>query len=199
MQMRIGELKIGNTSGTLTIFTQGCNLKCINCKVPHFIEKDAFYLLEEPSKFIDKNIKKIIIRGGEPTIQEGLLDFLKFVKKQFPGVLIELHTNGTKPGVLNKIITNHLVDYIVVYIKHAFIKYNKITSFDNKIDWNCIYKSCLLVKKSGIAHEFIVNINKGLHEVSDIASLNLLLGSEVKLEFDKSFTAFEIDSFKSRL
>ena len=56
MQMRIGELKIDNTS--VTIFTQGCNLKCINCKVPHFIEKDAFYLLEEPNKFIDKNIKK---------------------------------------------------------------------------------------------------------------------------------------------
>jgi pyruvate formate lyase activating enzyme len=101
------------------IFTGGCNFRCPYCHnspivngIGEKIDKmEVIDFLRNRKKFIDA----LCISGGEPTIQKGLYDFIRQVKKE--GFSIKLDTNGTNPDLLKKLIDEKLIDYIAMDIK----------------------------------------------------------------------------------
>ncbi len=105
------------------IFTGGCNLRCPFCynaelvldaqALPTYPLDDIFSLLEERKNFIDA----IVITGGEPTLHQGITDFLLRLKKSLPSKKIKLDTNGSFPRRLLTIIQQRLVDYVALDYK----------------------------------------------------------------------------------
>jgi len=62
------------------VFTCGCNMNCIYCHNRQLISKDSDFLYEENEiiEFLQKRnglIDAVVISGGEPTLQEDLVDF----------------------------------------------------------------------------------------------------------------------------
>ena len=100
------------------VFTQGCNFRCGYCHNPELVFPSLFRSSiseENVFSFLKKRIGKIqalVITGGEPTIQEDLIDFIKKVKQL--GFLVKLDTNGSNPKVIKEIIKAKLVDYIAM-------------------------------------------------------------------------------------
>ncbi len=155
------------------IFTRGCNFKCPYCQNSSLIRYN-----KEPGKFSEEEILEflntrkgklegIVISGGEPTIQKGLVDFIKKVKEL--GFLVKLDTNGSNPKVLKELLDNNLVDYIAMDIKNDLEDYEQVT--DCKVNIKAIKESINLISNSKIDYEFRTTIMKECHKLSNLKKI----------------------------
>ncbi len=154
------------------VYTIGCNFRCPYCHNPElvdetvektFSEKDVFDFLDKRKNVLDG----VVITGGEPTMHEGLLDFMKKVKDR--GFLVKLDSNGTRPDVLKRAIESGLVDYIAMDIKAPLEKYSKIVA--RPVDAEAIEKSIRLIMSSSVAYEFRTTVIKALLSPKDLQEI----------------------------
>ena len=165
--MKIGglqELTLVDFPGKVaaTVFLIGCNFRCPYCQNPELVdpekikkhleikEKDFFKFLDERKDFIDG----VCITGGEPTIQRGLIGFIRKIKNK--GFLVKLDTNGSNPGMLNKLIKAKLLDYIAMDVKADLRNYEKASGI--KANLENIKKSVDLIMKGGVGYEFRITV-----------------------------------------
>ena len=134
------------------IFFQGCNLNCNYCHSAELIPLDSVdkkYISEQEVLSYISDHKKmldgIVLLGGEPTIQEGLLDFCIKVRELFPELSIKLDTNGLRPDVIKKLIENKVIDYVAMDIKEEAIR-KGYGSYTESIDY--------LIDEVSIDYEF---------------------------------------------
>jgi len=129
------------------VFIGGCNLKCPFChnadmvdtgKLPDMSEDEIFGFLEDRKKWLDA----VVITGGEPTLYKELIPFIESIKAM--GFKVKLDTNGTNPGILEKLIP--MLDSVAMDIKSDKDNYAKAAS--SKVDMDSIEKSIELVKKA---------------------------------------------------
>lgn len=149
----------------LTVFVGKCNMRCPWCFNADLALDDLENLKckEDVFGFITKR-KKIIngicISGGEPTLQEGLADFLFKIKEA--GLDTKINSNGTNPAVLKNLKDKKLLDYIAVDIKAPPEKYREATGVD--CDIKAIYESACL------ANEIRITAHPGI-TVSDVKKI----------------------------
>jgi len=150
------------------IFVNNCNFKCHYCHNPELIEGNLDNLDEnEILEFLDRRknyVDSIVISGGEPCLQEDLINFIKNVKEI--GLFIKIDTNGSRPDVLKELIDNKLVDYIAMDIKAPFEKYKDVIKGD--VDLEKIRESVKLIKESNVDYEFRTTILPKLLNKEDI-------------------------------
>ena len=193
------------------IFTKGCNFNCSYCYNRDLVDNKAETIDEDyVMAYLYKRRKildGVVISGGEPTIWDDLIPFIKKVK-EFK-LDIKLDTNGYNPAMLKEILDNNLVDYIAMDIKAIPDKYMKVIK--KKIDFNKILESIDLIKKSNIKYEFRTTIMKGVHDKKDIIKILKLIGDSklylqnfqytdvVKDKNIKSFSRDELLKLKEEL
>ena len=179
--MRIGgfnRLTTQDFPGNLAciIFTSGCNFDCSYCYNRDLVESKATEIKEEEIfSYLDQRknmLDGVVISGGEPTIWNDLIPFMKRIKEY--GFNIKLDTNGYKPEVLKEIIDNNLVDYIAMDIKAVFNDYYKI--INKRINTDKLIESINLIKESNVEHEFRTTIIKGMHTTKDLDTIVKLVG-----------------------
>lgn len=95
-------------------------------------------------------LKGVTITGGEPTLQPGLADFME--KLKILGFQVKLDTNGTRPQVIQDLLTKNLPDFIAMDIKGPWAKYEQIVGKKVKVD--TIKQSIELIANSGLPHLF---------------------------------------------
>lgn len=160
------------------VFTQGCNFRCPYCHNPELVSFDQFgpeIAEEKIFDFLKTRIGKldaVSITGGEPTLHDGLPEFMKKLKQM--GFLVKLDSNGTDPEMLEKVISEKLVDYIAMDIKAPFEKYEWVVR--KKVDLDKIRQSIKLIKSSGIDYEFRTTLVKGLTSIEDVKKMSRMLG-----------------------
>ncbi len=193
------------------IFTKGCNFNCSYCYNRDLVDNKAETIDEDyVMAYLYKRRKildGVVISGGEPTIWDDLIPFIKKIK-EFK-LDIKLDTNGYNPAMLKEIIDNNLVDYIAMDIKAIPDKYLKV--INKKIDFNKILESIDLIKKSNIKYEFRTTIMKDVHDKNDIIKILKLIGDSklylqnfqctdvVKDKNIKSFSRDELLKLKEEL
>jgi len=137
------------------IFTPGCNMNCFYCHNRHLLGNKprelifpgyVFEFLEKRKNLLDG----VVISGGEPTLQQGLWDFIDRVKKM--GYLVKLDTNGTNPELVGKLISDNMLDYIAMDIKAPFSRYKEICGTDVNMD--NIKRSINLLLQGRVDYEF---------------------------------------------
>ena len=211
--MRIGgfnKLTTQDFPGNLAciIFTSGCNFDCDYCYnrdlvesiAPEIDQDEIFSYLEERKSMLDG----VVISGGEPTIWDDLIPFIKKIREY--GFKVKLDTNGYRPEVLKEIIDNKLVDYIAMDIKAIFNEYFKVIK--KNIDTDKLLESIELIKKSNIDHEFRTTIIKGMHTIEDLDKMidlvdgdpyylqNFRMEDTVKAKKMEGFTEEELKDIK---
>lgn len=134
------------------LFAPGCSFRCGFCHNPDlFTEKnkiDLDYLLKDiGTKAKGGWYKAVCISGGEPTLQDGLVDFT--IKLKQLGLLVKVDSNGSRPKVIQELLDSNSVEYLAMDIKAPFEKYNEITSVE--VDIEDIKKSIELVKQFPIS------------------------------------------------
>ena len=111
-----------------TVFTGGCDLRCIFCHNPHLMEQGPSIIPEdEILSYMRKRqglIDALCISGGEPTMQADLIPFLKRAREVVR--YIKLDTNGTRPDILREVSHKSLADYVAMDIKTDRKRYPEI-------------------------------------------------------------------------
>lgn len=109
------------------VFTGSCNYRCPFChnaslvvnpnSQPLIPEEEIFSFLKSRTGVLEG----ICISGGEPTLQADLEDFIKKVREL--GFLVKLDTNGSRPEVVESLLSQGLLDYVAMDIKNSPAKY----------------------------------------------------------------------------
>lgn len=99
----------------------GCNWRCPYCHSWRYvtgvdelqpIDPEAlFVLLEDQKGWIDG----VVFSGGEPTLQPALPEVIRRAKEM--GVAVKLHTNGSKPEVIEALLQKSLLDCLSLDFK----------------------------------------------------------------------------------
>ena len=158
-----------------TLFTKGCNMRCPFCHNASLVvrsNEQKPYDNGELLEFLKKRyglLDGVAITGGEPTLWQGLYDFITEVKKI--GYEVKLDTNGTRPDVLKKIVNDGLVDYVAMDIKNCREKYGVTVGFDEDYDLSPIDESIEFLMSNKVDFEFRTTVTREYHTAEDIAKI----------------------------
>ncbi len=139
------------------IFLTGCNYACPYCHNPDLARgcTACRYPLTDASimDFLQKRkgfLDGVVISGGEPTLQEELPGLCSRIKEM--GYAVKIDTNGSQPGMIEKLMRDSLVDYIAMDIKTDPAAYDpRIT---RNSDIAAVPTSIQFLMESDIAYEF---------------------------------------------
>jgi pyruvate formate lyase activating enzyme len=155
------------------IFTQGCNFRCPYCHNPELVdpklyqpclpEKDLLEFLNTRRRKLDA----VTITGGEPTLQDDLIKFIRKIRSM--DFAVKLDSNGSRPDILETLIRNRLLDFIALDIKAPETKYSEVVKA--KVSYDAIRDSIKLILSSGINHEFRTTVVTSLLLPKDICSI----------------------------
>lgn len=197
------------------IFLGGCNFRCGFCHNPELVlgfnelenvdEEEILSYIEQKKKWVDG----CVITGGEPTLYDGLAEFISKIKDK--GMLVKLDTNGTNPAMLYELINAKLIDYIAMDVKTDFENYSKITGV--KSDIEKIKKSIDLIRKSGVEYEFRTTVIPGLVGKKEVFLIGKMLNKSKRyviqnfrvtgsiineeLKKNKSYSTEELEEMKN--
>lgn len=163
-----------------TVFTPTCNFRCPWCHNPGLvnrIEKDSFLRLDDFFDYLQKRkgiLDGVCVTGGEPTLQEGLEEFLKQIKEL--GYKVKLDTNGYNPKRVEKIIADGLVDYVAMDVKNSLEAYSETVGIaSERFDSSKILQTISLLKEDKVEYEFRTTLIKPLHDEKRIREMVPLL------------------------
>ena len=109
------------------LFVPGCNYDCFFCHNRTLITGEECALnMDKIDSFLRKRVNfldGVVISGGEPTLQPGLIDYMKHLKTL--GYKVKLDTNGSQPEIIQDILNQGLCDYFAVDYKCPESKYTQ--------------------------------------------------------------------------
>lgn len=195
-----------------TVFTGGCNFCCPFCHNGDLVLHPGEFPViseEEVLAFLKKRkniLSGVCVTGGEPTLQPDLADFIRKIKEL--GLLVKLDTNGYRPGVLQSLLGEKLLDYVAMDLKNSREKY-ALTVGKPDLEIEKLEESVDMLLHSGIAYEFRTTVVKGLHEEEDFAKMGQWIeGTEAyylqsyrdnENVIKKGYSAFEKEELESFL
>lgn len=160
------------------VFTQGCNFRCPYCHNPELVDPSRFTEpldQNEVLSFLSTRKGKcdaVVITGGEPCIQPGLIPFMSRLKEM--KYLVKLDTNGSFPDVLSEILESDLVDFIAMDVKAPVSRYPHVTRCI--FDPGTVARSIRIIMRSGRAFEFRTTLVRELLSPEDV----LKIGREIE-------------------
>jgi pyruvate formate lyase activating enzyme len=160
------------------VFFGGCNLTCPFCHNPALVLDPEQYpdypveavldQLQERRRFIDG----VVVSGGEPTLDTGLLPFLRQVKGL--GLAVKLDTNGlAPPAVLELALAEGLVDYVALDLKTAPARYGVLHR--GPVPLGGLLQSARLLLEGVVDYELRTTCVPGLVEEADIRAIGELV------------------------
>ena len=158
-----------------TLFTKGCNMRCPFCHNASLVvraNEQKPYDNGELLEFLKKRyglLDGVAITGGEPTLWQGLYDFISELKKI--GYEVKLDTNGTRPDMLKRIVNDGLVDYVAMDIKNCREKYGVTVGFDEGYDLSPIDESIAFLMSRKVDFEFRTTVTRQYHTAEDIEKI----------------------------
>ena len=154
------------------LFTKGCSFRCPFCHNPSLVlpaplpcvsEEEIFSFLKQRQGKIDG----VVISGGEPTIHEGLIPFIRAVRQM--GFCIKLDTNGSRPEVVQQLLEERLVDYWAIDRKASLARYPQLTGVP--MDPSVVVRSSRLVMEATDAYEFRTTVVRELHSPEEMLQI----------------------------
>jgi pyruvate formate lyase activating enzyme len=158
------------------VFTQGCNFHCPFCHNGSLLPMDADALIGEDTVFAflqkrQKLLNGVVISGGEPCLQDDLAGFCRQVKEM--GFAVKLDTNGSRPGVIEELLNENLVDFIAMDIKAPLSRLAELTGTVSHGPQ--IHRSISLIAASTVDHLFRTTDVKPLLSAEDHRGIKKLV------------------------
>jgi pyruvate formate lyase activating enzyme len=144
----------------------GCNMRCLYCYNPEIVQGKGIISFEKALVFLHsrKNLlDAVVFSGGECLLHKNVVQLIDQVKKM--GFLVKIDTNGSKPGVLQELLLNRLIDYVALDFKSMPAHFAKITQSNLFLPFE---KSLHLLIESGISFEVRTTVHSDLINEKDV-------------------------------
>jgi len=177
------------------VFAQGCNFRCPYCHNPELVNPALFtHPLDQEEVFSFLKARRgrcdaVVITGGEPCIQPGLLLFMKTVREM--GYLVKLDTNGSCPEVLSDAIASGLVDFIAMDVKAPLSRYQEVTRC--ACDPGSVAESIGIIMSSGLPSEFRTTMVRELLGLQDIAEIGRMIAGAPRYVLQRFVASKHVD------
>lgn len=170
-----------------TIFTHGCNFRCPFCQNSALVLSDSIPLLDA-NKILEQLEKRkglldaVCISGGEATLQQDLVPFIKKIRSL--GFLVKIDSNGYNPPMLKYLIEHKLVDYIAMDVKGSAEIYADICGL-KQINMIKIKESISIIMESKINYEFRTTLIEEFHTPKVMKNLLAMIKGSEKYALQK--------------
>lgn len=164
------------------LFCGGCNLRCPFCyntdlvlrpsSIPDLHSKDVLAELEA-----ERTLREaVVVTGGEPTLQEELPTFFRCVKEL--GYLAGLETNGTRPGKLEALLREGVLDFVAMDVKAPLDapRYAAACGVKDEELVRGVRQSIRIILESDVEYELRTTVVPEVHKPEDI----LTLGKQIR-------------------
>jgi pyruvate formate lyase activating enzyme len=161
------------------VFLPGCNFRCPWCHnlnlvlypetLPDIPISNVITRINELAGWVDG----VVITGGEPTVSANLPDIIQLFADHT--IEVKLDTNGSRPDVLETLLTKNLLSGISMDIKAPLNieKYSAVAGVP--VDIRVIEQSIRLIIRSGIWYEFRTTVLADFHTDDDIEQIQRVL------------------------
>lgn len=157
-----------------TVFLGGCNFRCPFCQNSSLVlepESEPEVAEEEILKFLKKRqgiLEGVCVTGGEPTLSDGLGDFLGKIKAL--GYEVKLDTNGSRPSVVKELAAAGLIDKVAMDIKACPDNYASLTGLAvPPVD--AVKETAEFLMRGDLEYEFRTTVVKELHSERDFREI----------------------------
>lgn len=171
------------------IFTQGCNYHCPYCHnaqlIPRKPAADAISR-ETVLAFLKKRadlLDGVVITGGEPCLQPGLMAFCREIKTL--GYKVKLDTNGAFPRVVERLLDEKLLDYAAVDVKADPAGYAPRIASEKKTGESLAATLSLLAAR-GLPHEARTTCVAPFVDRPGVNAMAEIIGREVPWFFQRA-------------
>ena len=171
---------------SVVLFSKACNMRCPFCH-----NGESVLNAEEELNFDDilaflktrkGLVDAVVFTGGEPTLEPDLEVKIKSVRDL--GFDIKLDTNGTNPGLLEKLLDDGVVDYVAMDIKNCPSLYGETCGVKN-IKLDNIRKSISIIMKKAKDYEFRTTLVHEFHQKMDYDAFFALIKDAKRLYLQK--------------
>lgn len=165
------------------IFTIGCNWKCSYCHAHTLIKNSELCKripIETVLAYLDTHkewIDGVVVSGGEPTIQKGLIPFLKLIQEKI-AMPVLLRTNGSNPGVIKQIFENCLIDTISLDFKTLLNNTSLSDLSGVNVKSQDVIESFDIVKESYVSREYHTTLCPSYISKDTIIEMGKFLNSD---------------------
>ena len=156
-----------------TVFLGGCDFRCPYCHNFELVDGSAPAIMEEGAlyAFLEKRrglLDGVAITGGEPTLRPDLPELMRHIRDM--GYAVKLDTNGGHPDRLEKILSEHLADYVSMDIKNSPEKYAQTVGLAC-VDLEPIRACAALLMAGETDYEFRTTVVDELHSAADFEAI----------------------------
>ena len=158
-----------------TIFLGGCNFRCPFCQNGTLVVEPGSQP-EYSLAFLKKRkgiLDGVCVSGGEPTLSDGLPDFLHKIKNL--GYDVKLDTNGSRPSVVKNLAADGLIDRVAMDIKACPSNYHMLTGVN--VDLDAIRETAGWLLNGDLDYEFRTTVVHELHSEKDFQEISQWLSS----------------------
>lgn len=157
------------------VFLPGCNFRCPFCH-NHDLVAGGKHIPDIPLETVMERledlrgwVEAVVVSGGEPTVHQGLADLLRAFRSE--GLRVKLDTNGSRPGVLSRLIAQGLVQAVDMDLKAPLRGdcYDRLAGVP--VDLAAIRSSVEIIRSSGLPHRFRTTCIPGLLGDGEIREL----------------------------
>ncbi|MDO4494102.1 MAG: anaerobic ribonucleoside-triphosphate reductase activating protein [Clostridia bacterium] len=172
-----------------TVFLAGCDLNCPFCHNSELIPGNAPAVMEsdELLSFLKKRtgvLDGVAFTGGEPLLRPGLEELIREIRAL--GYAVKLDTNGCHPERLERLLTQHLVDYVAMDIKNSPDRYAETCGVSD-VDTEKIRRSIALLVNGETKYEFRTTVVAQLHDAASFEAIGPMIRG-AKRYFLQAFT-----------
>ena len=110
-----------------TVFLSGCNYRCPYCHNAELIDGILPPVMDDGEllSFLKKRqglLDGVCVTGGEPTLRgQALKELIRSIRAL--SFAVKLDTNGTRPALLEELVSEGLLDYVAMDIKNSPDRY----------------------------------------------------------------------------
>ncbi len=163
------------------VFLQGCNFACPSCPVPNLVPRapgaegdgKATRAGRIPlDSVLDAVFSRrhlldgVVVTGGEPTLHESLPELLEVLRHL--GLPIRLHTNGTRPRALERVVRAGLAESVALTLRGPLTALYPVAT-GVEADLGEIFGSVELLLREPGDHEFRLVVDPWLLTREDVA------------------------------
>lgn len=153
------------------VWCAGCNMRCSYCHNPQIVRgKSGKKSKQEVLEFLEKRkdqLDGVVFSGGEATIWPGLPDFINDARDL--GYAIKLDTNGTRPDMVDDLLSKGALDYVALDYKAPREKYITITKHK---DFDAFHRTLeILCAQNKTKFEVRTTVHSALLDECDISQI----------------------------